>query len=70
MGFEFDCVRTCELCGSMVDYRNSNIFTKNLVIGLDKSYNLWYNKDMKNNNNNKTKAFVLDRKSTRLNSSH
>lgn len=60
MGFEFDCVLYCELCNTMVDIRNSNIFTKNLVIGLDKSYNLWYNKDMKNNNNNKTKAFVFD----------
>jgi len=32
------------------------------LIALDKTENLWYNKDMKNNNNNniKTKAFVFD----------
>jgi acid phosphatase class B len=30
------------------------------AIALDKTNNLWYNDIMKNNNNNKTKAFVFD----------
>ena len=30
------------------------------AIALDKTNNLWYNNIMKNNNNNKTKAFVFD----------
>ena len=60
MGFEFVCVLSCELCGSMVDIRNPSISPKNLAIGLDKTNFLWYNKDMKNNSNNRTKAFVFD----------
>ena len=33
--FQFVDVLYCQLCGSMVDIRNSDIFTKNLVTGVD-----------------------------------
>ena len=60
MGFEFVCIRTCELCGYMVDIRNIEFSAKKLVLGVDKTNFLWYNIIMKNNNNNRTKAFVFD----------
>jgi acid phosphatase class B len=44
----------------MVDVRNIALSAKKLVLGVDKTNFLWYNKDMKNNNNIKTKAFVFD----------
>ena len=49
MGFEFVCVHYCELCGYMVGIRNPKVFAKKLVLGLDKTINLWYNNIMKNN---------------------
>ena len=35
MGFEFVCVLSCELCGSMVDVRNPSIFAKNNALEVD-----------------------------------
>jgi hypothetical protein len=43
LGFEFVGVLYGELCGSMVDVRNSNIFTKSLELGLDTTGKLCYN---------------------------
>jgi hypothetical protein len=43
LGFEFVCVLSCELCGSMVDIRNPSIFAKNNALGVDKTINLCYN---------------------------